>query len=189
MLAQASSTQPVNPVYDGTAYYYIPWSHNKPCVVVESFWENCSYRITALCLLNNIVDKLVSIISLNSSLLLSIHPFTRIFSSIHPFIHSPVIFSLIHTLAYFFILHLSYFHSVHLSYFHPFISHTCIFIHSFIHLSYMYFHPFIHSLVIFLTQESSIRNIRRLLRLPAKYQELVPDNLSTLCDELLEDLM
>jgi hypothetical protein len=43
--AQASTTPPSNPVYDGNAYHYLPWTSEKPCIVVDSQWENNVYRI------------------------------------------------------------------------------------------------------------------------------------------------
>ena len=58
-LVQTSTTQSINPVYDGTAYSYVPWTHSKPCIVIESYWEDCSYRIGVMNLLDNIANKLV----------------------------------------------------------------------------------------------------------------------------------
>ncbi|XP_064383023.1 myoferlin-like isoform X2 [Halichondria panicea] len=46
--AQSSTTPPSNPIYDGNAYYYLPWLDQKPCVVVDSQWEDCSFRIDTL---------------------------------------------------------------------------------------------------------------------------------------------
>ena len=66
---QASTTQPTNPVYDGNAFYFLPWMDTKPCVVVDSMWEDCTYRIEALNMLLFTLDRLVSIF-------MSIPPYT-----------------------------------------------------------------------------------------------------------------
>ena len=58
--AQASTTPPTNPVYDGNQYYYLPWLDQKPCVVIDSHWEDNLYRIESMNLLNFIADRLVS---------------------------------------------------------------------------------------------------------------------------------
>ncbi len=63
-MVQTSTTQSINPVHDGTAYSYIPWTHSKPCIVIDSFWEDCSYRIGFMNLFNNIANKLVILYSL-----------------------------------------------------------------------------------------------------------------------------
>ena len=57
--AQASTTPPSNPVYDGNAYYYLPWTQQKPCVVIDSQWEDVSYRIASQNILIHIAGKLV----------------------------------------------------------------------------------------------------------------------------------
>ena len=57
--AQSSTTPPSNPLYDGKYYHYLPWFEQKPCVVVDSQWEDCTYRITSMNILLNIADKLV----------------------------------------------------------------------------------------------------------------------------------
>ena len=57
---QASTTQPTNPVYDGNSFYFLPWMDTKPCVVVDSMWEDCTYRIEALNMLLFTLDRLVS---------------------------------------------------------------------------------------------------------------------------------
>ena len=57
--AQASTTPPSNPVYDGNAYHFLPWQDQKPCVVVDSQWEDCSYRIESLNILLFTAEQLV----------------------------------------------------------------------------------------------------------------------------------
>jgi len=42
--ATSSTTQPTNPVYDGCKYHYLPWLDTKPCVTVDSDWEDNTYR-------------------------------------------------------------------------------------------------------------------------------------------------
>ena len=56
-----SNTPPCNAVYDGSNYYYLPWSNEKPCVCVESYWENIAFRLEPLNALLSIIDRLVSI--------------------------------------------------------------------------------------------------------------------------------
>ena len=58
--AQSSTTPPTNPVYDGNAYYFLPWMEQKPCVVVDSQWEDVSYRIESMNILLFTADSLVS---------------------------------------------------------------------------------------------------------------------------------
>ena len=55
-----SNTPPCNAVYDGSNYYYLPWSSEKPCVCVESYWENIAFRLEPLNALIRIIDRLVS---------------------------------------------------------------------------------------------------------------------------------
>lgn len=57
--AQSSTTPPSNPLYDGKNYHYLPWYGKKPCVVVDSQWEDCLYRIISMNILLNVADKLV----------------------------------------------------------------------------------------------------------------------------------
>lgn len=54
------STQPTNPVFDGTYYYYLPWADTKPCVVIDCHWEDVIFRLEALNLLIYISDSLES---------------------------------------------------------------------------------------------------------------------------------
>ena len=54
----SSTTQPTNAVFDGCHYYYLPWGGTKPCVVVDSSWEDISFRLETLNLLLSIVNSL-----------------------------------------------------------------------------------------------------------------------------------
>lgn len=54
-----SNTPPCNAVYDGSNYYYLPWSSEKPCVCVESYWENIAFRLEPLNALLRIIDRVV----------------------------------------------------------------------------------------------------------------------------------
>nr|CAH8853864.1 unnamed protein product [Trichobilharzia regenti] len=54
----ASTTPPTNPVSDGLHYYYLPWSEDKPCTMVDSQWEDISFRLGAVNLLLRIADHL-----------------------------------------------------------------------------------------------------------------------------------
>ncbi|XP_041370601.1 myoferlin-like isoform X3 [Gigantopelta aegis] len=56
----ASTTQPTNAVFDGCHYYFLPWGGTKPCVVVDSHWEDISFRLEALNLLLKIISSLES---------------------------------------------------------------------------------------------------------------------------------
>ncbi|XP_022096608.1 dysferlin-like isoform X4 [Acanthaster planci] len=57
---QASTTQPTNAVYDGCKYYFLPWVENKPLVVINSDWEDVSFRLNSLNLLLRKVERLSS---------------------------------------------------------------------------------------------------------------------------------
>ncbi|XP_061186440.1 myoferlin-like isoform X8 [Saccostrea echinata] len=54
----ASTTQPTNAVFDGCHYYFLPWAGTKPCIVVESSWEDISFRLEGLNLMLKIIDTL-----------------------------------------------------------------------------------------------------------------------------------
>lgn len=56
-----SNTPPCNAVYDGCNYYYLPWSGDKPCVCVESYWEKIAFRLEPINALIRIIERLVSI--------------------------------------------------------------------------------------------------------------------------------
>lgn len=55
-----STTQPTNAVFDGCHYYFLPWDDSKPCVTVDCQWEDVTFRLEAVNLLQTYVDKLVS---------------------------------------------------------------------------------------------------------------------------------
>lgn len=55
----ACTSQPTNAVFDGSYYYFLPWAERKPCVVIDSHWEDISFRLEALNLLIGITDRLV----------------------------------------------------------------------------------------------------------------------------------
>ena len=59
--AQSSTTPPTNPVFDGTKYYFLPWMDQpqKPCCVVDSWWEDCTYRIESANIIHFTADRLV----------------------------------------------------------------------------------------------------------------------------------
>ena len=54
-----SSTPEKNPVYDGNAYYFLPYGDRKPVVKLECEWEDCLFRLEAMNMLNFIADDLV----------------------------------------------------------------------------------------------------------------------------------
>ena len=56
-----STTSPATPIFDENAYYYLPWLQYKPCIIVESDWEDVSYRIDSQNIFLSITDELVSI--------------------------------------------------------------------------------------------------------------------------------
>lgn len=55
-----STTQPTNAVFDGCHYYFLPWANNKPCVAIDSQWEDITFRLESLNMLLAIIDRLVS---------------------------------------------------------------------------------------------------------------------------------
>ena len=60
MIPSASSTQPTNAVFDGCRYNFLPWENAKPCIAVESCWEDISFRIDTVNMLLGMVDMMVS---------------------------------------------------------------------------------------------------------------------------------
>ncbi|XP_069779523.1 dysferlin isoform X4 [Narcine bancroftii] len=63
-LPLASTTQYSRAVFDGCHYYFLPWGHIKPVVVLSSYWEDISFRIDALNILLHAVDNLESCLDL-----------------------------------------------------------------------------------------------------------------------------
>ena len=55
----SSSTPPIFPFFDGQCYYSVPWAESKPCVLLESHWEDVTFRLEALNMLLRIRDRLV----------------------------------------------------------------------------------------------------------------------------------
>ena len=55
-----STTQPTNAVFDGSNYYFLPWGDSKPCLAVDSQWEDVTFRLESLNMLLAIADRLVS---------------------------------------------------------------------------------------------------------------------------------
>ncbi len=56
----SSTTPPTNPVFDGEKYYYLPWSQTKPCIRVDSHWEDITFRLGVLNKLLKACHRLVS---------------------------------------------------------------------------------------------------------------------------------
>ena len=46
-------------MYDGSHYYYLPWGQTKPCVMLNSQWEDVMFRIESLNLICRTIDRLV----------------------------------------------------------------------------------------------------------------------------------
>ena len=89
----ASTTQPTNAVFDGCHYYFLPWSGTKPCVVVESSWEDISFRLEGLNLLLKIIDTLVR----HNVLLKTIYTLVRL-KIIDPLVRHNLLLKIIDTL-------------------------------------------------------------------------------------------
>ena len=69
-LPNASSTTPhLYPVSDGNHHSHLSWTDTKPCVVVNSQWEDNSYRIHFLNILLMISESLASGIAASKNLL------------------------------------------------------------------------------------------------------------------------
>ncbi|EDO28891.1 predicted protein [Nematostella vectensis] len=54
----SSSTAACNPVFDGSFYYFLPWSDSKPCCSVESHWEDIAFRLEAFNMLTRTLERL-----------------------------------------------------------------------------------------------------------------------------------
>ena len=44
-------------MFDGCYYYFLPWGETKPCVVVDSHWEDISFRLETLNFLLHIIER------------------------------------------------------------------------------------------------------------------------------------
>ena len=55
----SSTTQPTNAVFDGCFYYFLPWGDTKPCVVIDSHWEDIAFRLETVNFLGHIMERLV----------------------------------------------------------------------------------------------------------------------------------
>ncbi|XP_067936252.1 myoferlin-like isoform X2 [Watersipora subatra] len=58
VLPTASCTQPTNAVFDGCRYNFLPWENNKPCIAVESFWEDITFRHDTVNMMWALVDMM-----------------------------------------------------------------------------------------------------------------------------------
>ena len=65
VLPTASCTQPTNAVFDGCRYNFLPWENKKPCIAVESFWEDISFRLDTINMLMSMVEMMVSVRTLH----------------------------------------------------------------------------------------------------------------------------
>ena len=54
----SSSTQPMVPTHNGDYYYYMSWNETKPCCSVTCQWEDISYRLESLSILEATCDHL-----------------------------------------------------------------------------------------------------------------------------------
>ncbi|XP_048584840.1 myoferlin isoform X2 [Nematostella vectensis] len=54
----SSTTPPTNAVYDGCYYYFLPWGDTKPCVCVESHWEDIGFRLGTKNILTRMCERL-----------------------------------------------------------------------------------------------------------------------------------
>ncbi|XP_063291064.1 myoferlin isoform X3 [Pelobates fuscus] len=59
----ASTTQYSRAVFDGSYYYYLPWSAKKPVVTLTSNWEDISHRLDIVNILLAMADRLQTNIS------------------------------------------------------------------------------------------------------------------------------
>ena len=55
-----SNTQPTQPLFDSTRYYYLNWDAGAPAALVVCEWEDVIFRLETLNLLQRIYDKFVS---------------------------------------------------------------------------------------------------------------------------------
>lgn len=52
------NTPPVNAVFDGCHYYYLPWGQDKPCVCVECSWEDIAFRLEPINIILRMAERL-----------------------------------------------------------------------------------------------------------------------------------
>ncbi|XP_015201883.2 myoferlin isoform X1 [Lepisosteus oculatus] len=65
----ASTTRYSCAVFDGSFYYYLPWSDSKPVVILNSYWEDISHRLDSVNIILYIAERLQSnITSLKTAL-------------------------------------------------------------------------------------------------------------------------
>lgn len=43
-----STTHTTNPVFDGCFYHFLPWEDKKPCVSLDTQWEDITHRLESL---------------------------------------------------------------------------------------------------------------------------------------------
>lgn len=51
------NTPPVNAVYDGCYYHYLPWGQEKPCVCVECSWEDIAFRLEPINIITRMAER------------------------------------------------------------------------------------------------------------------------------------
>jgi len=49
-----SATLPCSQVFDGCGFYYLPWTYEKQCLQVASYWEDVSFRYETLNQIRNL---------------------------------------------------------------------------------------------------------------------------------------
>lgn len=59
-IPQPSATQPTNAVHDGCQYHFLPWGENKPLLIINSDWEDITWRLESLNILFSRIRRLVS---------------------------------------------------------------------------------------------------------------------------------
>ncbi|XP_071827020.1 myoferlin-like isoform X6 [Apostichopus japonicus] len=62
-IPQPSATQPTNAVYDGCQYHFLPWGENKPLLIINSDWEDITWRLESLNILFSRIRRLESNLS------------------------------------------------------------------------------------------------------------------------------
>jgi len=54
LLPSSSTTPECNAIFDGCAYYFLPWGDIKPCMQITSYWEDVSFRLEAVNQIKNL---------------------------------------------------------------------------------------------------------------------------------------